>query len=538
MDKSGRKDRWRFITSQCVADNCYWALVLILLGLIFAYPYQINEDCALRIDLAQRVLEGKLPYVDFIDVTPPATTYLSVIPVLLAKLLSADVIFVFSMTVLALVAWSSWMVRKIVRRSGTVYDETQLGMMLFVWTLFSLLMFKRGYFGEREHIFVLLFLPFLVVRWLRAQDAEISSLTALIVGFAAGIGTCIKPYFVLVALVPELYWLLHSRKPGLFRPEIGAYVCAGALFALHLFLLPDSVTRNLFGRWLPLILDRYGVYNCDVMHLLVRRDFLFAAAAIIGPFLVKLNGTESLGGFARPVAMSVLGAAMAFLVQHKGFSYQLFPAVGLAAVGITIIAYELIAVYMAHYWNFDRHKTIAAKLICTVMFSVASIFLVLVAVRAITKVPESHSSTPLAQAIEELSRRDDAVLVISPAVGASYPMLLQLGRKPATRFANIFWIGMLYPNTKTAPDGEFPYRSQGQATPEEALLLGELAEDIHTFRPTLVVIPNQSYCHGCPTGFNILRYLEKIGFMANMLKEYRLVRTLPDFNVYIRLDHG
>ena len=240
MEKSGWKDRWRFVTSQCVADNCYWVAVLILLGLIIANPYRINEDGALRIQLAQWVLEGKLPYVDFIDVTPPATTYLSVIPVLLSRLLSVNVIFAFSISILALVAWSSWMIRRMVRRSGTVFDSTQLGAMLFVWTLFSVLMFKRGYFGEREHIFVLLYLPFLVVRWLRVQDGRIAPLTAFIVGFAAGVGTCIKPYFVLVALMPELYWLLQRRKPGLFRPEIGTYRLCG-ISLLSSFLLASRL---------------------------------------------------------------------------------------------------------------------------------------------------------------------------------------------------------------------------------------------------------------------------------------------------------
>ncbi len=538
MEKSRGKDRWRFITSQCGADSCFWVVVLVLLGLIVANPYRINEDCALRIQLAQWVLAGKLPYVDFVDVTPPATTYLSVIPVLLSKLLSVNVIFAFSITVLALVAWSPWMIRRIVRRSGTVFDSTQLGAMLFVWTLFSLLMYRRDYFGEREHIFVLLFLPFLVVRWLRVQDGRIAPLTALIVGLGAGIGTCIKPYFVLVALMPELYWQLQRRKPGLLRPEIATYVCAGALFLLHFFLLPDSVVRNVFGRWLPFILERYGVYNCDLIHLVVRRDFLFAAVAVIGPFLIRLNRTEGLGGFARPVSMSVLGAAMAFMAQHKGFSYQLFPAVGLAAVGLTVAAYEVMAAKTIDYRNFDRYKIIATKFICTLMFSAVLFFLILMMMRAVIKIPQYRPSTPMGQAITELSKKDDAVLVISPAVGASYPVLLQLARKPATRFANIFWIGMLYPDAKAAPNGEFPYRSEVQATLEEARLLGELAEDLRTFRPALVVIPNESYCHGCPTDFNILQYLDKIGFMAKLLKDYAPVRTQPKFNIYKRLNEG
>ena len=280
------------------------------------------------------------------------------------------------------------------------------------------------------------------------------------------------------------------------------------------------------------------MYNCDLVHLVARKDFLFAGVAIIVPFLIRLNRTEGLGGFARPVSMSVLGAALAFVVQHKGFSYQLFPAVGLATVGITIIAYEVMAAKTIDYRNFERHKIIATKVICTFMFLSAFIFLVLMTVRAIIKVPPYSPSTPVAQAISELSNKDDAVLVISPAVGASYPMLLQLGRKPATRFANIFWIGMLYPDAKTTPAGEFPYRSEEQAGPEETRLLGELAEDVTSFRPALVVIPNESYCHGCPTGFNVLRYLEKIGFMEKLLKEYGLVRTLPKFNIYKRINQS
>jgi hypothetical protein len=525
------------IIPACRVDGPFWAVVLVLLSLILLNPMRINEDCALRIQFAEWVIEGKLPYVDFVDNTPPMATYLSTVPVLLSKFFSIKVILGFSLIILLLVVWSGLTIRKLLCQREQGIGNTELGIMLFAWGAFSLLMYKRGYFGEREHIFVLLFIPFLVVRWIRTLDGEIELPIALVTGFVAGIGTCIKPYFIFMAMIPEVYWFCRLRTPRLLlKPEVLAYVSAGLIFCAHFFILPEQVGQNFFGRWLPFINARYWVYNCDIGNLVLRRDFALALIATALPFLFEPRASAGLRSLARTLSLSTLGGLIVFLVQHKGFSYHLFPAIGPASLVMAIMIYESAT-------TLGRRATTSTKsllekgldLTCFLMFFAGVAFLVQVSWRLVTMGPNSYEETPLTRIISEFSEKGDSILVISPSVGDSYPMLLQMGRKPGCRFGNIFWIGMLYAGVSGDASGQFPYRNERESSIEEKLLLKELLEDIQEFQPMLIVIPNIPFCHGCPSRFGIQQYLTQNGFLEQVMKTYRPLTTTSGFAVFAKM---
>ena len=76
-----------------------------------------------------------------------------------------------------------------------------------------MVLFFPGYdFGQREHWALLLTLPYVVARSRRISGATISNTAGFAVGFAACLGFCFKPYFLLVPISLEIWLLARTRR--------------------------------------------------------------------------------------------------------------------------------------------------------------------------------------------------------------------------------------------------------------------------------------------------------------------------------------
>jgi hypothetical protein len=60
---------------------------------------RIDVDCAINLAYSKLLMEGKLPYVDFVDTNPPLIMYICTIPVAIAQSLHLHVILVWSVLV-------------------------------------------------------------------------------------------------------------------------------------------------------------------------------------------------------------------------------------------------------------------------------------------------------------------------------------------------------------------------------------------------------------------------------------------------------
>ena len=216
----------------------YSVLATILLYLV-AHPLQIDHDCAAYLVEASRLLDGDIPYVDFVELNPPMAIYLNVIPAIIARLLPIHIIFAFLLSVFSLILWSTWTIRKLIKFSSFSREDHVLGCLSALYVLFSAILLFDNEFGQREHLFVLLYCPFLVTRFLRLQNEKISPPIAITAAVAAAIGACIKPHFVAIALLVELYWLITKRDHRkLFTPEMIVFAFVGLLYPLHLSSFP------------------------------------------------------------------------------------------------------------------------------------------------------------------------------------------------------------------------------------------------------------------------------------------------------------
>ena len=201
-------------------------VLLCVIATMLRYPLAVNHDNALMMSYAQRILDGQTPYVDFYEINPPLIMYLSTIPVALGRLLGQNPIPLFNLIVLGLCVWSALSIRR------TMIDLELPGraLVLTAWiglawaTQFTLSM------GQREHLFALGYVPFLLLRVARWSELAIPRRRAIAVGGRGRRDGCDQAPVRRGGDRPgALRALRHRRLRPLASPEVAAAVLGCAV---------------------------------------------------------------------------------------------------------------------------------------------------------------------------------------------------------------------------------------------------------------------------------------------------------------------
>lgn len=526
------------IDHNSISGKC--AFVVLILCAVFLTVavvlsgMQLNHDCALLLQCGRLITEGSIPYIDHIETNIHMAQYIHVPPVLLSRLLNIDVALVFFLGVLFFSFYSCWTVYLVIRKSGILHSRAGMLLVASAVLVFSMQIFRIGDFGQREHLFVLACLPFVLLRLSRYNDCEVNKSVAVIIGIFAGLMMLCKPTFFLIIVLIEVWMRLRygkNRSHG--KPEILAVYSILFLFAVHLLLFAGSIHSPFFTRWLPYIAKHYSSYDAAISEMIrwhLKWWFVMLTGIVAGLFLKSRVGPALRRLFELLILAVILGI-MSFFIQHKGWTYQLIPAFGFSIVLWTTVA----AVFEE---NHGQTGTIGKMLGNALLFSPCIICLLLAGSSfrfADTQYTEMNEYIEL---INSHSSEGDRISFISTDVYPMYPTLVYADRLPGTRFMSAFPIALAYSDETADDSSVFPYRPPDEQTSEERLFLAELGSDILENRPVLVFIMSTDDCQACPTGFRIEEYLTHSGWIAKYMREYRFFCTIEGYSVYRLIRYG
>jgi hypothetical protein len=183
----------------------------------------------------------------------------------------------------------------------------------------SLRAYSTGDFGQREHLFLLAWLPFVLIRYSRMQNAGVNRLLAVITGAVAGVMMLCKPTFLLQAVLLEIWMGLRMKGRGTYRtPEMLAVYSIFLALAVHLLLLPGSLQSPFFTRWIPFIADGYHSYNAPMPAIIGQFRqywFLFMTASVVSVF-AALRSSRAIRSLAELLIAASAVATGLFLVQR------------------------------------------------------------------------------------------------------------------------------------------------------------------------------------------------------------------------------
>ena len=72
---------------------------------------------------------------------------------------------------------------------------------------------RDNVFGDRDHLFAVLFTPYLLLLSPYGEAAAAGRRSRLLIGACAAIGLGIKPYFLAIWGMQQLYWMLARAQP-------------------------------------------------------------------------------------------------------------------------------------------------------------------------------------------------------------------------------------------------------------------------------------------------------------------------------------
>ena len=526
-----------------------WTLVIAAvfasaLARIALNPLAINHDCAMYLQAGSLLLEGRVPYIDLVDVNPPLIMYLNVIPAAVARALGTHLVPTFLVCVWLLTVVSTFVTRQILATTFQPHESLHADLVATGLAILSLALLHLNVYGQREHLFVLGLFPYLAFRFRHWEGGRSAALPTVAAGLFAGVTACIKPHFVAITLAPEIYWLVTRRTiRAVVRPEVVAFVAVGVAYAAHFLIVPAAMREAFFSTWLPFIARGYHVYDTSILRMIVSKQHLWLPPVACGlVFLVRARPGDVAWNLAKPLAVVAMTAGGSFLLQRKGWAYHAIPIAAAVCALLGLFLAQMVSNSLPNGQRASPGLTFTlpirlAQIMLLAIVSGLALTAAALAVRGTTDraLRDLVEHRPLARAIVERSRPGDPVLFITSSVPEPYPLLTQLERRPASRFLVCFPIPMLYDGV-TAPAGRpFPYRGVGGpvASPEEAAFLAQLRADIETVRPKAIFIDTQPSCEGCPKEFVIHDYLERMSFIATALSRYRYAGVVEKLALYV-----
>jgi len=500
------------------------AIFLLLVFDVFLHPLRIGHDQALHYQMGLLLLEGKVPFVDMYDSNPPMIYYIDTIPGAVAKVLHIHPIVSFQLFICTLSALSCaavfWLSIK--------YARKRLVMPLLIMTVFyaafNLLLGLD--FGQREHICILAFVPFLLLRWLRWTDTRLDLRLCLILGLVAGIGICLKHYFLIIVVAVELYWLCkYWRWKRLIAPECIAAFSVGVLYLLHFLVVPPEMRDGFFNYMVPIYTYGYSFWDTNLITLFDsannRQVFFWLPIACLAAISVSRRHSFSL-----PLIVYSMGGLAIYAIQYKGWTYHGFPCMsGMVLAGG--LAVGCLIQLLSSRWRLPKNSLLAMTLfiaLIAVAYTAAqfkarvencpTLDLALIGYQG-TSPREDVSAWP--DVILPNTKKGDPILFFSNAVRPAFPATLQLERKPGSRFLHAIPLSLFRYIADTFHDAKAE-----QLLRYEPYMIHQYEEDIEKIKPRLIFIQIE------PVG----RYLQLYFFEQTALSDYDKLPDFYGFEVY------
>lgn len=326
-----------------------WTFVYLLRSRTHSTFEWVNHDVAFNLYAGRLVFQGSRLYVDRYDTNPPAIILLSGTLDWLARHLHESTILLFHAFVLLVGGFGLLVTASIYARDRRPVRLVLVGLAYLVVVVGCGLPGVRSFtyaFGQKEQLFVLAFLPYLVARLFSEGDAEIPGrgpwLSAL--ALLTGLFCSFKPHFSLMVLAVEAIragrnqrgslrvWLLLGL--GAAAPYLVLFACSRpSFFAFFADMLPAHL-----GGAYAYYDQSYGTYLRSVPHRFVVA-YAIATAALLG--LAQRRRLLPARAGLRLAGLSVLAYALV-LQQHKFWEYHSIGVVSLLLVFASHLAATLV----------------------------------------------------------------------------------------------------------------------------------------------------------------------------------------------------
>src|SRR5689334_18663878 len=203
----------------------------------------LKDDIAWLLYVARRWIAGRELYVDVIEVNPPLIIWISAIPLTLARSLSITPQVVAMPAFAAIALASAWWSACLLRPIGGLFAAR---IPVFAIIGGVLVLIPAADLGQREHLLVAAFLPYLILfartldGWSHGTRPAVGARVAA--GVLAALGCALKPQYGLAFAALEVVALTRRVRPWRAEPLSAAATLIGYV-ALVAWVCPAYLRR-------------------------------------------------------------------------------------------------------------------------------------------------------------------------------------------------------------------------------------------------------------------------------------------------------
>jgi hypothetical protein len=487
----------RFSSSLSALASRYWLLLAVAaaaLALRLVLP--IATDVSWLLTAGDKTLDGARPYLDFLEVNPPASIWLYLPAVWLARLTGLTAEFVTGALIFAGTFASLWLALRIAAR-GRLFPSDILPQLAALFAA-VLLILPAQTFAQREHIALIAFIPALALYACRASGRPVALDQVVVAGLLAGITVAIKPHLVFALIFAAAVAAFYARS---WRPFFAFENWIAALVVLAYGAIVWFAYPAFISDVLPLVSAIYVPVRASLWKFLIHfATPIFALTALV-IFALTRSRTPS-PPFAILLAAAA-GFAVSYYAQQKGWSYHSYPMLAL------IVAAAVIA--FARRWHGAGNETSIER-----MRRLASAILVaLLAGAAFVWMNFAVDMRALAETISKSAPRP-AILSISADIAVGHPLTRQIGGNWVGRVCSQ-WIaaGALILKLETGDPA-----ARAKLDTYEARDRAMLIEDIRRAKPDIILVDR--------IRFDWLAWAKADPALAKELTNYRALDTIND----------
>ena len=268
--------------------SIHFAMLTIMLALLAFFLQSqtyLNGDVAYLLHVSKLLISGGTYITDFYETNPPMILFIYAPVAYISQVTHFDPAMLMRIYIILLallsIACCYHITQKIFKS-----DDNKVASGFLYTLLFVFLFLPANEFGQREHIYLLLSLPYFLCAILRTPSysfAKISYPFAILIGIIAAVGVGLKPFFLIPIILVELFLMFYNRK---FFTCLRVETITFAI-VLSLYLISVIVFHPLYIQiLLPLISDLYFISTQESWtKILIRPSVIFCIGVSLSVFL-------------------------------------------------------------------------------------------------------------------------------------------------------------------------------------------------------------------------------------------------------------
>lgn len=475
----------------------------------------LNHDVSWFLYGAGRVLDGAVLYRDIVEINPPLGFYLFVPIVAAARMLAISEVVALKCVLLLATVISLLIARSTIERALAEYPVALRGLLMIV---LAAMLVPLNDIGQREHLMLILSLPYMLHALLRSNGDEYPTSRGLLIGVAAGIGFALKPFFLIAWIAIEI--IVASRRGPKSLSSVENFAIASVL-VVYL-----AVVFTITPEYLTLVQSLGGIYRSyqtdPLAMFLTRRVVVWYVTLIMVAILVRRVSRDRTMTVFFAIGTSLMIAAF---VQLTGWGYHFYPADVFNRLLLVMLVWSALSSSDSRRGSMSRRSAIALML-------VVPAFLALEQVRFDR--PQANRSLTLLPAVRADKERQP-MMVFSTSIASAFPLVLYAERPWASRYNCLWPLPGLYEVGDDRIGGEARYHARASMIEVEAAFVDSLAVDLERNRPGIMVVDRHRLQQGFTRlTFDVERYLNGIPRIKQLLREYDSVDQIDSMLILRR----